>query len=189
MSSFVSRKKSASDKSHGMIAVHWVSALLVFLTFSLAWGKEFFDEETNIWKQFMGLHKQIGIVILILLVARLVIRFKKQSNLNQNSMPSLLLWAGRCGHFLLYVSLLTMPLLGWAMSNARGRAVTLFGVLPLPSLATINLEKADFFQDWHTRISWMLCALIVVHILAALWHHFIRKDDVLISVLPWLRKL
>jgi superoxide oxidase len=182
------RKSKRSRKSFATILVHWFSALLVILMFASAWSKQLLDDEIVIGKQLITLHKQMGILILFLLLVRLLARKANQKNTAQNDLPPLLFWAGQSSHLLLYSALFVLPLLGWAMSNASGHVVTFLGLIPLPNIVAINAEMAEKLHDWHEIISWALGGLIILHISAALWHHFIRKDHVLTSMVPWLQK-
>lgn len=169
-----------------MIALHWLSALLVVGMFSSAWWRNAIDEALPLSAQLLVLHKQIGILVLALLAWRFVVRlFHKQS---AQSLPKLLVWTAHFGHAMLYLTLLAMPLLGWAMSNAMGHPVTLLGFMPLPDWVGIDPDLADTLQEWHETGAWILIALIVMHLAAALWHHFFRKDETLVSMAPWLRQ-
>jgi cytochrome b561 len=74
-------------------------------------------------------------------------------------------------------------LLGWALSNAQDRPVHLFG-LTLPALVGADEDLADMLQTWHVDAAWVLLALALMHAVAALWHHFVVRDDVLRAMLP-----
>ncbi len=179
-------RATAPSKPWPMITVHWLSSLLVVFMFVAVWWREVLDEDAPLAKQLLLAHKQIGMIILLLLCVRLVIRGITRPS--SEDMPAWLVWASRLGHWGLYAALLAMPMLGWAMSDASGHPVQLLGMLPLPHLVGIDPDLADSLQEWHEDISWLLLTLVVMHVLAALWHHFIRKDNTLISMAPWLRR-
>ena len=86
-------------------------------------------------------------------------------------------------HLALYLLLACVPLLGWTVSNALGQDVHCFGFL-LPAIAEANEDLADTLQKWHAIAAWSLLALGLVHAMAALWHHFVRHDQVLAAMLP-----
>jgi hypothetical protein len=97
-------------------------------------------------------------------------------------------WAG----FLPLVSLwptihADLPLLGWALSNAEGKPVHLFG-LTLPALVSADEDLADTLQAWHLNAAWVLLGLVSLHVAAALWHHFVLRDEVLRRMLPKRRR-
>jgi cytochrome b561 len=81
------------------------------------------------------------------------------------------------------VLLATVPLLGWTASNALGQDVHFLGVA-LPALIAPDDDLGDRLQQWHQTAAWSLVALAAIHALAALWHHFIRRDAVLAAMLP-----
>lgn len=136
----------------------------------------------------LGYHRQLGLFVLLLWVVRLAMRWSHGQNLHGEKLPSLIHWVGIASHTLLYGLLFTMPVLGLAMTNARGRAVSLLNVILLPSLVATDPDLADTLQDWHKFGAWLLIGLISAHILAALWHHWIRRDGVLVGMLPLLRR-
>jgi len=89
-------------------------------------------------------------------------------------------------HALLYVLLLSIPLLGWALSSARGQAVALPLGVNLPALLAKDLDLADSLEQLHSIAAWSLAALAGLHAAAAIWHHRVRRDGVLVAMLPRL---
>jgi cytochrome b561 len=84
----------------------------------------------------------------------------------------------------MYTLLLSLPVLGWLLTNARGQPVSLplFGSLPL--LTDRDLDLADTLELVHTWAAW---ALLALHGAAAAWHHHVRRDGVLAAMWPGLR--
>jgi cytochrome b561 len=72
-----------------------------------------------------------------------------------------------------------VPLLGWANASARGWAVKLFGALELPELTQRGSSVGHLMGDLHGVLAWVLVALIVMHVGAALFHRFVLKDTIL----------
>ena len=87
-------------------------------------------------------------------------------------------------HGLLFGLLIALPLLGWALSSAHGITVALLGAVPLPKLVTPDSELADTLSDYHVWLAWGLLVLVGMHVAAAAWHHFVRRDAVLRAMLP-----
>jgi cytochrome b561 len=85
----------------------------------------------------------------------------------------------------MYGALLALPVLGWATTNAHGVTLKLFGVVPLPRVAIEDPDLADTLSDYHVWAAWALLALVVLHVAAACWHHFVRRDGVLPAMAPW----
>jgi len=92
------------------------------------------------------------------------------------------------GHALLYVLLFAMPLSGWAMSSAAGFPVSFFGLFTLPDLITPNQSLKADMMDLHKALAWLLIAMIILHALAALLHHFYYKNNVLRRMLPFTKE-
>lgn len=89
-------------------------------------------------------------------------------------------------HLGLYALMLAVPLSGWLMSSASGLQVVLFGVLPLPNLIAVDKPPGHVFKTLHEVFDYSLLGLVVVHVGAALHHHFIARDRTLSRMLPWL---
>jgi cytochrome b561 len=90
-------------------------------------------------------------------------------------------WAYRA----LYVFFFIVPIAGWAYSSALGFHVVYLGLIPLPDLAPKNKALADVLIEVHATLAWTLATLVGLHVAAALKHHFIDKDDLLLRM--WLR--
>lgn len=91
----------------------------------------------------------------------------------------LLNWIARTTHWLLYLLLIAFPLMGWANASSRGWPVSLFGVVPLPALSSKGSQLGHTLGDMHQLFAWVLIAMVALHVAAALYHHFIIKDDTL----------
>jgi cytochrome b561 len=90
----------------------------------------------------------------------------------------------RATHILFYFFLFAMPLTGWLMSSAKNFSVSWFGLFTWPDLIGKNERAFDLLKETHVTLSWLLLATAVLHVLAALKHHFWDKDDVLKRMLP-----
>jgi cytochrome b561 len=95
--------------------------------------------------------------------------------------------AAAANHVLLYALLLMIPVSGWLMSSASGVPVVYLGLIPLPDLVGKDKALADQLKLAHEALNWTLIALIVLHVAAALKHHFVERDEVLPSMLPLIK--
>jgi cytochrome b561 len=101
--------------------------------------------------------------------------------------PEIARWQQRLAtftHWLLYLLILVMTVLGWAATNFRGWPVRLFGQIPMPALAAKGDSWAHTAGDIHSLLVNVLLALVALHVLAALYHNFIARDRVLKRMLP-----
>ncbi|MCA0324909.1 MAG: cytochrome b [Proteobacteria bacterium] len=174
---------TAVRRSTLSIAVHWLSALAVLGAFALAWGRELLDDDVTA-HAVLAVHRQFGLAVLLLLAVRLWARWCGPTQGAAAPPSAALRWAAHAAHGLLYALLLAMPLLGWAMTNAHGHLVQGLWVLPLPTLVPTDPDLADALQQWHEWGAWCLVGLLWLHVSAALWHHLVRRDEVLVSMWP-----
>ena len=80
-----------------------------------------------------------------------------------------------------------VPLVGWAYSSAAGFPIVLFGVLPLPDFVSASKPLAELIKPWHQITAFALAGLVVLHVAAAIKHHFIDKDGLLLRMMPGKR--
>lgn len=129
--------------------------------------------------KFYGWHKEVGILILELVILRIIWRLYNILPELPKQMPMLEKLAARSAHLLFYGFMIVMPLTGWLMSSAAGLQVSFFGLFLLPNLIGPDPSMMHFLQGVHGWLGYSLIALIGLHTAAALKHHFINKDDVL----------
>lgn len=165
-----------------LIALHWASAVAIVAAFVLVLGRDLFDEKALRAMLLTG-HRSVGLIVLAITAARLATRHRRSiAQLAESGFERL---ASRAVHTVMYLMLLALPLLGWALSGARGHTVSLFGLIDLPALLARNVDLADQLGDIHETLAWTLLGFACVHAAAALWHHFVRGDAVLRAMLPF----
>lgn len=135
----------------------------------------------------INLHFSIGVIIVGVMLVRLMQRWRDPVPLDAAHAPPWELKLARGTHLAFYFVLLLVPFLGWASASAHNLPVSLFGVIPLPALAPPKARWALTAGDIHTWIMWGLLGLVALHVVAALFHYYVRKDRVLQSMLPGLR--
>ncbi|GHD71998.1 cytochrome b [Vogesella fluminis] len=160
------------------ILLHAVIGLLIVLTF--AFGKYVAGLPLSPAKfQLISYHKWGGMLVLLLVVLRIVLRLLKGAPPLPATMSPLARLAAHAAHLALYVLMLAVPLSGWLMSSAYGFPVVLFGVLPLPDLIAANPALAEQLGEVHELLNRLLLITVILHVLAALKHHFIDRDGLL----------
>ena len=165
------------------IALHWCSALAILVSATAALWRELIDDK-NLRIVLMDVHRQAGLFILMALALRLMVRFSVGMADHAGEAPILARWAAQLAQLALYALLFLMPVLGMALSNAHAVQVKLFGLIPPPSLVGEDSDLADRLTQYHVWGAWALLALVVVHAGAACWHHCVRRDGVLVAMLP-----
>jgi len=164
-------------------SLHWLMALMIFGLLGLG----FYMSDLPLSPQKLKLyswHKWAGVTVFLLTLVRLAWRATHQPPLMPWQMSKLQQIAAHVGHVGLYLLMLAIPLSGWLMSSAKGFQTVWFGVLPIPDLLPKNKELGDLLLSLHQGLNLLLVVLLLTHIAAALKHHFIDRDDVLIRMLP-----
>ena len=167
------------------ISLHWLMALLVLINFPV--GVVMHDMALSPDKlRMMSYHKWLGVTIFLLLIMRLGWRATHKPTPLEVDMPQWQHLAATGVHVLLYVLLFAIPLSGWLMSSAKGFQTVYLGVLPLPDLIGKDKVLADTFSGLHEALNISMLLLLGAHISAALKHHFVDRDGVLMRMLPFL---
>jgi len=167
----------------GAIALHWIVAALIL--FNLGFGLYTVGLPLSPQKlRFFSFHKWIGVTIFLLAAARLLWRLSHPAPPLPAAMPAWEKAAARATHALLYALFFAAPLTGWLSSSASGFQTVYLGVVPIPDLLSKDKALADALKLAHKSINYSMAAVIVLHVAAALKHHFLDRDDVLRRMLP-----
>ncbi len=163
-------------------AFHWVLAAAIVGSFSI--GVYMTDLPLSLARlKLYNWHKWAGIVILALSALRLLWRLTHRPPADL-PMPAWQRRAAHATHGALYALFFAVPLVGWAYSSAAGFPIVLFGVLPLPDFVPKDQALAEALKPWHGNLAWALALLVLLHVGAALKHHFIDRDGLLHRMLP-----
>lgn len=169
------------------ILLHWLTAALIFCAFPL--GLYMSDLKFSPLKlQLFSYHKWLGVTIFLLLVIRLLWRVTH----TPPALPtSIVAWQQRAAHsvhHLLYSLLVFIPVSGWLMSSAKGVPVVYLGLIQLPDLVSKDKALGNTLEAAHSALNYVLLAVLILHIAAALKHHYIEQDDTLARMMPWLKR-
>jgi cytochrome b561 len=160
------------------IVLHWLMALLIFAGFPL--GLYMVDLPLSPDKlKLYSYHKWIGITVLMLAAIRLSWRLTHTPPPLPDSVAAWQRHAGAIVHGLLYLLMIAIPLSGWLMSSAKGFQTVWFGVLPLPDLIGKDKALGELLAEVHKILNFTLLGLVVLHVGAALQHHFIERQPFL----------
>jgi cytochrome b561 len=132
--------------------------------------------------QAAGMHKSFGVILLVLILLRFAWKLLNSSPKPPPGTTTIEHFLAQGMHWLLYALMFAQPLSGVLMSQAAGYPVSVFGVFELPALIEKDPETAKLLRSGHGVI-WIVLALAVAgHIAAAMFHHLVRKDNVLRSM-------
>lgn len=160
-------------------AFHWGLGLTIIFMLAYGWWMNHIVARPDRFFH-RSIHADIGYAVLLLMALRLIW-------LALNPRPALSAGAPRWERVLarinqggLYVITIAVALLGWAHSGAhKPDYASWFGLFRVPQFTSEDRANARLFEDWHIYLAYVLIAMVVLHVLAALYHHFIRRDRVL----------
>lgn len=161
--------------------LHWLMALMIIAMLFIGVGMVASVSERHQW--LVNLHKPLGIAILLLVIVRLVVRFTHATPALPADLPGVQKLAARLSHLLLYGLMLALPLVGWAMISAAGDPVMLASNVRLPALLSADAPTFALLRNAHTYLAYLLFATVLLHLAAALFHAWVRRDEVLASML------
>lgn len=158
--------------------LHWVMAALVLFTVPV--GFVLLEVPAGpIQNTLFDLHRSIGVLLFVLVVIRLGYRVFHPAPPLPADLPQIQRIAAPAVHALLYALLLINPLVGWWGTSAFGAPIHVFWLFELPPLVGRDMAVAERVLGLHGVIGLALAILVALHIAAALYHHFVRRDDVL----------
>ena len=183
----MSIKNTIDRYSSLSIAMHWLMALLLVAVYLCIELREFYPKGSDLRESLKQWHFMLGLSVFMLTWLRLALRFRGPKSKIQ---PASSIWQQRAAvamHITLYLFMLVMPLLGWLVLSAEGKAIPFFG-LELPALVGSDEGIADWAEEIHETIGTAGYYLVGLHASAALFHHYFLRDNTLLSMLPKRRK-
>ena len=169
------------------IATHWATRVLLAAVYALIEFKGIFPKGSDAREAMKHWHFVLGLTVFGFVALRLLLRAAVPA---PAIVPAPAAWQQRVAtamHVALYAFLLAMPLLGWLTLSAKSTPVPFFG-WELPALLAPDKELARSLKEVHEAIATLGYALVGVHAAAALFHHYVMRDNTLVLMLPWARR-
>jgi cytochrome b561 len=158
------------------IGLHWLIAILVIANIVIGIGS---DPLGELISGVMNIHKSIGVTVLALSIIALLWRLTHRPPPMPASMSSGGKRAAAIMHRVLYVLMVLLPLSGWIMSSAGPRPLNWFNLFDVPKFAVERGDTIVTLARFHGELGLIFGLLAVGHIGAALWHHFVRRDQLI----------
>ncbi len=180
----VAKPTSSAAPAYTMTArvLHWVTALVITLMIPLGviigndWGGP-------LQNAIYALHESLGALLIPLVLARLGHRLANPPLPLPQDIPALQRFAAHMTHVALYALLVAQPLLGWIATSASGAPVTVLGLFALPPIAPEDRAFSEQLFVLHGLIGLSIAGLVAAHVGAALYHHLVRRDRVLMRMI------
>src|SRR5512139_1727595 len=177
------KKSSASRFGSLSIGIHWLTLLLFVTVYGTIELRELFEKGSDPREMLKTWHFMLGMLVFVLVWLRLAARLSRPTPAIQPEPPGLQQLSSRLLHLALYVLMIGMPLTGWLMLSAAGKPIPFFG-LELPALIGENKGLARQIKELHEVVGTTGYFLIGLHAVAALYHHYIKRDNTLMRMLP-----
>jgi cytochrome b561 len=163
--------------------LHWVTALLIALMIPL--GVVIANDWVGgaLQNSLYGLHESLGALLIPVVLARLGHRLTNPPLPLPQDIPALQRFVAHMTHVGLYALLVAQPLVGWIAMSASGASVSVFGLIALPPIASDDRVFSEQLFALHGVIGLSIAGLIAAHVGAALYHHVVRRDRVLMRMI------
>ena len=171
--------KNTQD-SYGLITkiFHWLIAFAILGLITV--GLSMTDMPSSPEKyELYGMHKASGVMVLMLVILRILWRISNKEVMPPKSLSNMMNIKKKIGHYVLYLFMLLMPISGILMTHFSSRDIPVFGLFTIPAAAVKDPQIAGLFHQVHVLGIWAFITVIILHIGAALYHHFVLKNNIL----------
>ncbi|MEM1174949.1 MAG: cytochrome b [Pseudomonadota bacterium] len=163
---------------------HWLMAAAIIYQLWLGWRAEELPFSPKKLDLFVS-HKSIGILLFLLVVLRLAARFRTGVPPHTTTVTKIEQRAADVGHWVLYVLMVAVPLSGWVVSDTSRIPFRLFKRFDVPDLMAADKTISELAAQAHGFLTTAMAVVVIVHVMAALRHHFLIKNNTLKRMLPW----
>ncbi|MEO8526218.1 MAG: cytochrome b [Caldimonas sp.] len=179
----MSWRNSASRYGTLSLALHWLMLLLIAAVYACIELRGNYPKGSDVREGLKTWHFMLGLSVLALVVVRAVANFIGELPGIQPNPPKWQSLFAKAMHVALYALMFGMPLLGWLTLSAEGKVVPFFG-MQLPPLVGVSKSVADWAKELHEAGGTIGYFLIGLHAAAALFHHYVVRDNTLRRMLP-----
>lgn len=169
------------------IAIHWISALLILFLFGLGIYMVDLTYYDDWYHKGPELHVSLGLLVLLLMLLRIIWRTINPTPVDLPAKP-IQQKAARLVKIALYLFIFIVITSGYLITTAEGQAASMFNLVKFPVLVELSADNVDRAGELHEYFAWGIIALVVVHLLGALMHHFVMRDKTLVRILKPIQK-
>ena len=164
--------------------LHWLMAMCIL--FMLFLGIGMISTVTPKYLTLIQIHKLLGIIILVLAIARLTLRLVYGAPALPPNLPSVEKLAAESSQYILYALMIGMPLIGWGMLSASSHPVIVFENVHLPPILPVNPTLYSLLRAAHYCFALAFFALILMHFAAMIFHKLVKNDGLFETMAPTL---
>jgi len=164
-------------------ALHWITAILVLaqIVLGIIIANKLAGEA---WQDpLYNLHKSNGAVLIPIILFRIFYRWSHPAPALPADIPAIQQFAAYATHYLLYALVVAQVFLGWIATASYPAPVPIYGLFNLPSIWPENRALSEQLLAVHKIVGISIAVVAAMHIGAALYHHFVRKDRVLMRMI------
>ena len=176
-------KNTASRYGSLSVGIHWLMLLLFIAVYGCIELRSFYPKGSDLREALKTWHFMLGMLVFALVWLRLAARFSGPAPDIRPEPASWQQLSAKLMHLALYALMIVMPLSGWLLLSATGKPIPFFG-LELPALIGANKGLASQIKEIHEFLGTAGYYLIGLHAVAALYHHYITRDNTLTRMLP-----
>ncbi len=160
--------------------LHWLMAVLILAMLLI--GAGMVSTVSVRYPQLLAWHRPIGLAILVLALLRIIVRLTHRPPPLPSDLPPLQVAVAKGSHYLLYLLMIVVPLIGWAMQSAGGYPVTVWPGFNLVPILSHDVAVYGWLRQTHGLLAYAFLLLILGHLAAALFHGLVRRDGVFRSM-------
>ena len=145
----------------------------------IGWYTSGLDDETVLYWRMLDLHITLGLAMLFLFLVKVIWMYFSPT---PDYVSSLAPWervSARVVHKLFLLAIVLIPLAGFMYTASDGEPINLYDLVEIPAIGEFTKGTRNILYDVHMYMAYGCAVLIVIHILAALKHHYIDMDDTL----------
>ncbi|WP_336195293.1 cytochrome b [Hafnia paralvei] len=165
------------------IQLHWLTLVLIAVTYAAMELRGWFPKDSSTYLAMRTIHYNAGVFVWLLMFFRLWLKHKYKDPNIVPQPPRWQMYAAKLMHIALYVTFLALPLLGIALMAYGGKSWDFLGFTISPFVIPDGGVKATI-KDIHETLANVGYFLIALHAAAALFHHYIQKDNTLLRMMP-----
>jgi cytochrome b561 len=163
---------------------HWSMAAIIITAIALGIWALYLDRNSPIKGSLLFVHKSLGLTVLILVLARVVYRLIVGKPPYKQPLHRFNQVGSTTAHLLLYGLMILMPVTGYVFTGAGGHPLPFYGLFEWPSVVPKDKALSQLAGAFHYWGAWAICSVLIVHVLAVVWHCLAKHDEVLDRMLP-----